>query len=453
MNDVVPLAVFLDRLRWSPERLAREINRSYGAGTISAKAPYAWLKGSYPRGPVPSLVAAILSDRLGTVVDVSQIWPQRFAAKDHRVNVDHILDLPWSEEHLIHTLRSLAERTETGGATPTGVASGAKLVSVAVDWLTTEGERPRSKSDGDEVSPELIDLLADRTDQLRRLDEAQGGPFTVNWVVHDLRWATRLANEGSYGAATGMRLYGAIAELAQLAGWLYADLGQCALGHRYLLAALRAAKLTDDRSLGAYILSCLSYQLTWCGNGRDALRLIEIARKGAGDVMAGTVRSLLATRQARAHARIGHEFACHRALAEAAQSVETADLAGTPLWSRWVSPAVLVADAGRAQLDLGYPARAEERLLTGLRQLDDEQQRNKLLHHMSVAEARLGQGQIDGAAEATRTALALASAIDSARAHSRLKYLRTKFRLHDAVAAHEAASGIDQILTLARPCG
>ncbi|MGC5342872.1 hypothetical protein ACPXCE_28770 [Streptomyces sp. DT24] len=73
------LRVFLDRLGWPPERLAREINRRCGEGTISPKAPYHWLKGAYPRRQIPCAVAEILSEHLRERIDVSVIWPDGLA--------------------------------------------------------------------------------------------------------------------------------------------------------------------------------------------------------------------------------------------------------------------------------------------------------------------------------------------------------------------------------------
>ena len=65
---------FLGRLNWSPERLAREINQLHGTEMVSLKAPYHWLRGSYPRGDMPDIVAGILSAQLTEDIDAGQIW-------------------------------------------------------------------------------------------------------------------------------------------------------------------------------------------------------------------------------------------------------------------------------------------------------------------------------------------------------------------------------------------
>ncbi|MFI0982137.1 hypothetical protein ACH4SP_34665 [Streptomyces sp. NPDC021093] len=76
MAGAIGLAGFLERLSWSPERLAREINRLCGEGTVSAKAPYHWLRGTYPRREIPEAVAQVLSQHLKETVDIASVWPR-----------------------------------------------------------------------------------------------------------------------------------------------------------------------------------------------------------------------------------------------------------------------------------------------------------------------------------------------------------------------------------------
>ncbi|MEW2435976.1 hypothetical protein AB0952_17745 [Streptomyces caniferus] len=63
----------------------------------------------------------------------------------------------------------------------------------------------------------------------------------MNWVVHELCRARYLTKEAACDMPTAKRLYGAIAELTQLGGWLAEDQGRYEQGQQYLLAALRAS--------------------------------------------------------------------------------------------------------------------------------------------------------------------------------------------------------------------
>lgn len=83
MTDTNYLGHYLDLLDWSAERLADEINKVRGAGTISAKAPYAWLRGGQPRS-LANTVAQVISANLGYTVTAGAIWPRHAVGEGSR---------------------------------------------------------------------------------------------------------------------------------------------------------------------------------------------------------------------------------------------------------------------------------------------------------------------------------------------------------------------------------
>ncbi|KNB50309.1 hypothetical protein AC230_23790 [Streptomyces caatingaensis] len=422
-------------MSWSPDRLAREINRTCGAGTISVKAPYNWVKGSVPRRGLPHVVARILSERLGEPVTPGDLWPDRFPGMAAANTLDPAVG---------------------ASVTPFPPPSAEDAVTAAVDWLV--GCRPpvAARTCGEEVGPGIPDALDVRVAQLRRLDDDRGGRLVMDWAVQELRWTRRLVAEGSYDHETGRRLYRAGAELAQLAGWTAFDLGMHGHGSRYLLAALRSARNAGDRALAAYVVSSLSYQSIWQGQGRQALRLAQISCKGAETEPAGAGRALLASRQARAYAAVGDGEGVVSSVAEACELIQAEETGGSPPWSEWVTPAVLFADAGRAWLDMGRPDRAEQHLVHALELFGDTQPRNRLLHWTSLAEARLGRGDVEGAVAATEEALGLYGQVASERARLRLTGLRDGFARCDGRDARRVVQHITLLLSDARPlanCG
>ncbi|MEJ8651717.1 hypothetical protein WKI65_27440 [Streptomyces sp. MS1.AVA.3] len=106
----------------------------------------------------------------------------------------------------------------------------------------------------------------------------------------------------------------------------------------------------------------------------------------------------------------------------------------------------MVADAGRAWLELGRPRRAEWHLAQGIDLLRGSQPRNLLLHSASLAEARLAHREVDGAAEAAADALTLAESVTSQRAHARLMALRGRFGRYDTPVAREIVQRADDLL-------
>ncbi|WP_189061541.1 hypothetical protein [Longimycelium tulufanense] len=439
------LSVYLRRLCWSPERLAREINRVAGAGTISPKAPYGWLKGAYPRGNVPDIVAEILSIQLHEDVTVNQVWPTR---RSGQIDSPHgaLASTTGNERSSRLDTDHLDTWMDESAPSETAPLPGAHLISAAVDWLTEPLPPPRPQPSGVELTSEALELIDNRIAQLRHLDDTQGGPLVLDWIRHDLRWVSGLLRNCSYDRFQAVRLHQHMAELAQLAGWLAADLGRHGNAQRYLLVGLRAASKAGDRQLGAHILSCLSYQAAWNGLGKDALRLVRLARKGVVDPLRGRLSALLATREARAHANLMDVAAFQRAAAEAAESYASAGSVVDPSWASWVVPAVLAADEGRSWLDMGQPQRAEPELVRGLTLFGDEQPRNRLLHTISLAEARLDLGELDGAAEAVHAALELTSHLSSKRVRDRLAKVHAALARLDSASSRAARTRIEDVL-------
>jgi hypothetical protein len=425
MSDTSALSEHLERLGWTAERLAREVNRTCGPDTITLKTPYGWLKGSRPRGQLPGVVAAILSRHLGEQISARSLWPQLASEET-------------AQQGSRHAAALVADICSNSSASRPVLIAGDTLIGSAVDWLTADEEEPQGQDVGKQVvSPEAVQVLRDRIGQLRRLDDSQGGPLVLEWVIQDLRWAAMLVQNGSYDAPTGVSLHGILAELAQLAGWLASDQGRSGLGQRFFLAGLHAAHTGGDSALGANIVSCLSYQAMWAGNQQEALRLIRLARKGAGNRQPGRIRALLATRQARAHALLQDDTACAKALDEAAAAYDARSGSDDPSWAYWVTSAVLAADAGRAWLELSRPDRAAENLVRGLQLFGETQPRNRMLHNASLAEARLASGDLDGAVVAAHDALTLAEQLTSGRAYVRLQAMQSGFARIDSPLSRE----------------
>ncbi|SED64686.1 hypothetical protein SAMN05428938_8971 [Streptomyces sp. KS_5] len=420
------LASCLTRLRWSPEHLALEINKKCGAGTISKKAPYNWLKGARPRRHLPHVVAEILADRLGEPITVEALWPG--SPPTNRV-------------------LGRAARIQTVSSVPSLPVAMADLTNVAVAWLVEDEPALPVRLYGDEVPEVAIQMLSARLQQLRKVDEISSTRLAMDWALQDLQLARKLAADHAYDEPTGVQLHRLIAELAQLAGWLAAELGLLRLARSCLLTGLAAARIARDRSLAAYILSGMSYRSIWEGEPEAGLRLIRIARKGTDRDDRGIHQALLATREARVRAALGDRAGCEHAIAEAAELSLDAEPASAKPWVQWVNRAVILADAGRSWLELGCFRRAESYLAHGLALFGDCQPRNRMLHAASLAEARLGRDEIDGAAEAAEEALSLAGVMVSQRARVRLSGLRRQFLRNDPAIARETSRRIAEFLS------
>ncbi|MEW1550535.1 hypothetical protein [Streptomyces tsukubensis] len=90
-----------------------------------------------------------------------------------------------------------------------------------------------------------------------------------------------------------------------------------------------------------------------------------------------------------------------------------------------------MAETGRAFLDLGDPAAAEQLLAGGLTALAPEAHRDRILYHVWIACARTRRGRFD-AAHATIQVLNAVRAVESSRCTLLLTDLATELALHRA---------------------
>src|SRR2546423_2494904 len=79
----VSLAQVLRLAGWGPRQLVTAINSQLSSQgrdkyRLDPTAAYPWVKRGYcPRSPIPEIAAAVLSEQLGYLVTVSQLWPGR----------------------------------------------------------------------------------------------------------------------------------------------------------------------------------------------------------------------------------------------------------------------------------------------------------------------------------------------------------------------------------------
>jgi hypothetical protein len=424
----------LKQLDWPAERLAREVNRIAGRDIVAEKTPYGWLRGTHPRGHLPRFVALALSQALDETISPAMLWPE-FSVSDVAISAHEGLDLPWTEAGALRCAQLISIPT---GYSLTSVP-GPMLLTAAVDWLTVPTTAAPTRTRGITLDPGMVRVLDQRIIQLRQLDDAQSSPLVLDLIINDLRLAAGLAATSSYDRVTGVALFEVLAQLGQLAGWVSIDLNKMALGQRFLLAALRFAHSCGNRDFAANIVSCLGYQTLWTGDGASAMRLMRLARQGTSHTAHPQVAALLASREGRAHALLGDHTPCAAALEDASAAYarfESSAVPGPP-WAYWINEAVLVADAGRAWLEAGEPGRAALLLTQGLELLGTSQPRNRLLHGLSLSDAYLRLGEVDGAVEAGTTALAAVKLHGSIRVRTRIEQVRDTLK---TVASVDAAS-------------
>jgi hypothetical protein len=337
-----------------------------------------------------------------------------------------VLEPPWSITGTLQVLRQVA-----GGPMDRRgflVITGSALTGLAQRWGTAVAAISPAlshESRQGRLTPGLLDRLANRLDDLRRLDDALGGRDLHQLAGAEFRWLTRLAADATYDSATGTRLFSLITEAARLSGWLHFDAAHHAAAQSYYVAALRSSSSASDAVTGAHVLACMSFQAALTGHHQEAISLIDTAETQTRNVGPARLHALLATRKARAYAEAGDSTSCGRALNEAERRLDAARTASTePDWLYFFDEAELAAQAAACWVDLHQPAKARPLIDGALRSMSHQYVRDRTIYYVRSAQAHLHAADLDPACGDLQTAAALARQTSSVRAVETIRSAR-----------------------------
>jgi tetratricopeptide (TPR) repeat protein len=365
-------------------------------------------------------------------------------AELRRLRVEHGLSQTALGE-LIHHSGALVGKVEKAERFPT--AEFCELVDAA---LRTGGRlarmRPAADPRHDSGPLCFVDPSWTVSASLRALKDLTGEPV-------DRREFLALTGSALAGIvvnwATQQQLFGLIAEAARLCGWLHLDADRGGPAQAFYVTALRCSADAADPLTGAHILAGMGFQAMLAGRTADALSLLGSAQDRAGRLASPRLEALLASRQARAHARAGDQRACGRALNRAETALEKArDSNAEPDWIYYFDEAELAAQAGACWADLRQPDRARPLLDEALDNLASQYVRDRTIYHARSAQTHLHSGNLDLACHDLTAAAELVRQTGSVRSIATIREAR---RAMSAYAREPIVREFDQ--TLARALG
>jgi hypothetical protein len=428
---------FLQELGWSPRTLVRKLNRVLGPNTVAETAAYHWRDyGRIPRVPLPALTAWVLSEELGRRVTVGELWEGKADDVPPGLRADFDADVPWSRAGALSVLEDW---------TMSGLLdrrfflriSGAALTAI-VAYAGEEG-RPGNGSGGIVNGEPLVDQIDAMIPMLQRLDDVSGGGAHLAYVGAQFRSVALLLRQTQQTENIERRLFTALAELGQLAGWMAFDAGRHGLAQRYFFTALRCAREAGYQSIAAHILADLAFQAATAGHGHDAVTLGETARD-ASIRITPAVRASVLTRLSYGYAVAGrvddHANAFHAALDSFAASNRDSE----PEWMYYLTEEHLQAQAGYALVHAATLAdgpirrtllrRGEQLLRTGAHDLPlhDASSRRALFEGSWLAVATAHQGDMEQATSIGMTAVRRLDHVKSDRSMTVLGLLDRRLR-------------------------
>ncbi|MGI9062296.1 MAG: hypothetical protein ACR2FQ_00540 [Pseudonocardiaceae bacterium] len=432
-NEV--LGTLLAELDWSPSRLTEAVNGLLGAGYVARSTVSEWLhQDRVPRHPLPTVVAHLIADALDRDVSLAELWSGRAQIAEFWVPADHGLQLPWTAAGIVEVLDDWLRHT--GGAIGLDrrmflAVSGTGLTAPAwgyVDNLATRGGSFAAL--GDErrsitVTSAMVDAVAATTAGIRKLGDGEGGhDDNLRFVHHHLAWVAKLLRQARFSnEKVADRLLAEYGQLMQLAAWMAHDAGQHGLSQRYFISGLHAAHTAGDRSVGAYLLACMSQTAVHRGRlddgidlgraARDAVELANAAHEAATSTQA-VVRAVAASAFAQAQAAVGNARGFHVAAEEARALLDTPGaLDNLPPYLAWFWPANLESCLAQGALTLaGVTSRDCPILLDGAHAVLEPTgtdavgtPRNAVFHTAWLARAHVAAGDLERAVPAGLAAL------------------------------------------------
>ncbi len=411
----------IQRVGWTPEELASALNarlRDVGLARhqVHPKTPWKWIRrAERPHSPLPAYVAEVLSEQLGRTVTPDDLGLSSRKRAALSVPADDGLALPFSPDGARSAVAELLRRGPTDNRRMLPLR-GPALSQHAHLWLVARmrDEEVTLAAGPDGSAPSTLKALRLLLDELRRIDDVEGGSPVEQWAAREAAWSADLLAQGRYGHRYERDLYQIFAELAQLAGWGAMDAGKHAEAQRWHLIALHAAESTGDSEFMAYILCMLAFDASLAGQNDQAIVILDSAQQGLRNRASLTVQSMLAGWQARAYAGAGDRKAFEKTLSRASMLYERARKEDAPEWAYWMVDPAQLGETARSWAMVGDPKRSIALLEPILPGLQAEYPRDFALHKAYLAEAQL----LSDPSEAARTgvqALDALQGVDSPR--------------------------------------
>jgi hypothetical protein len=433
---------------WSKGELARLVNRQAAAmghpqlATDTSRVRR-WIDlGETPRDPVPKVLAALFTERLGRVVTIEDLGFRKSGQAAHRQSVD---GLPWAPERTAAVLTEftgmdlMLNRRGLMGA-GAALTAGSALSGALHDWLraapASAATSLHNPLDPDSTAPDRFDAapagvqeveaLEHSVEVFRAWDAARGGGLQRKAVVGQLNEVGGMLACHHPPQLQG-RLWGVAANLAVLAGWMSHDVGLEPTAQKYFVIAAHAAREGGDRPRAGEALSRAARQMVHLGRPDDALDLMQLARTGSGEETLPRTRAMLCTVEAWAQASMGHGQDMRRTLGEAEElfASDRADVP-PPSWMQIFKEEDLygmqaLAYRTLAEHDPAVAGQAQRYAEKALALRVDGRQRSKIFDYLTMASACFMADDPDQADRYARLALLTIGQTSSHRTWDRLR--------------------------------
>ncbi|MFC9823744.1 transcriptional regulator [Streptomyces erythrochromogenes] len=397
-----------------------------------------WLKGQRPRGQVPDLICEVLGGRLRRPVGLDDVG---LGVSDHPVSL-HASPLSGFVDRAAALWRSDGQaRSQLLTAE---AVTGTPAVIPVWEWENPPEDVDVSRDGPNRIGPEHVEILKAARAHYELMYRRAGGIATRDRIVRFLGTETAPMLRGSYSDDLGRRLHRATGSLVAVAGICAYDSDAHGLAQRYFHQALRLAKASGDRGLGAYVIALIVNQSLHLREYRQAVAFAEAALRAAGRHTTPALAADLHAMQAKAYAQLGDAqaaLACIRGAEAAAARIRPGS---EPDETGYVQPGLVNVQVAEALLSLGdlEAARVQAAAAVGTPAHD----RGRVHRLAMLCEIQLCQGEADRAAAGAAEMAERARGMESLRLRDRLWAVREQLLTSGCSDAQETVRLIDGAL-------
>ncbi|MGW0768034.1 transcriptional regulator [Streptomyces sp. NPDC002676] len=436
------LDAILDEAGISHAGLAAHVNQAGRRRGLTLRYEHTavarWLKGQRPRGQVPDLICEVLAVRLQRSVTLDDIGlgvpgePSSTHAGSLSGFVERATALWRSDEQ---------QRPHVLGAP---AVTGTPAVMPVWEWENPPEDVDVSRGGRHRVTTADIEMLRSARTHYEQMYRKAGGIATRTRIVGFLNAEAAPLLRGSYTDATGRQLHRATGGLVAIVGICAYDSDAHGLAQRYFHQALRLAKASGDRGLGAYVIALLVNQALYMREFRQAVAFAEAALRAAGKHITPALASDLYAMQAKAYAHLGDSGSALSCIRRAETAAERIRRGYEPDETGYVQPGLVNVQVAEALLSLGELAAAGEHAAAAVDNPAHDRGRVHRLAMLSTIELR--QGHADKAVATAVQMAEQARGMESQRLRDRLRAVREHLVCSGSAGTAEAAELIDGAL-------
>jgi tetratricopeptide (TPR) repeat protein len=290
-------------------------------------------------------------------------------------------------------------------------------------WLPSPAQTPAPSN----IGMADVKQVEAATRAMRALDYQFGGGACRDAVVAQLSRAQRLL--GSSGTdKVRRRLFRALGDLQNLAGWTTLDLGLPDSSRSHFATALEFSKQSGNTSLLSNIMYRIGRVYLHHGDANNALKWFQLGQIAAQYSGSELDIAVLCANEAWAYAMIGDDIQAEKLLDRSRDELARANPNEAPDWARFYNQADMHAMIGTVHTELsGHDPRHAPIAISALEQAlaryDDTMHRSQAFTLTMLATAYLRRGDIDHGVQVGRTALTRACSVKSKRVRDRMKPL------------------------------